>query len=278
MNYLLRLSQFIESRFANHSKERIYITSFPKAGRTWLKVMLSQYLCLRYNISTENSLLIESFYKKNKEIPYIKFIHDDTPFWKKPSELEHSKKNFESSKLILLIRDPRDMIVSGFFQKSRRHKLRSEEERIKKKKPVYTKSLKDYVYEEVGGIDSLIKFYNIWWDQNTEPQDFKLIKYEDLMHSTLSEVKSILDFIGIEEVDTELLNKVIEDASFDNLKQLEKDRVFKAIELIPLDADDPESFKVRRGKIGGYVDYLEQPEIDYLNEKIRHNLNPAFGY
>ena len=44
------------------------------------------------------------------------------------------------------------------------------------------------------------------------------------------------------------------------------------------DPTDPETFKVRKGKVGGYVDYLDAKEIEYLDNKIEADLDPIFGY
>ena len=44
------------------------------------------------------------------------------------------------------------------------------------------------------------------------------------------------------------------------------------------DLQDNESFKVRRGKIGGYVDYLEDDQIEMVNNMINETLTPEFGY
>jgi hypothetical protein len=41
---------------------------------------------------------------------------------------------------------------------------------------------------------------------------------------------------------------------------------------------DPESFKTRRGKIGGYVDYLSAEDIAWLNRRIDAELDPFYGY
>jgi hypothetical protein len=46
----------------------------------------------------------------------------------------------------------------------------------------------------------------------------------------------------------------------------------------PADPNDPETFKVRKGKVGGYVDYLGEEEIALLGRKIRDELDPEFGY
>jgi hypothetical protein len=40
---------------------------------------------------------------------------------------------------------------------------------------------------------------------------------------------------------------------------------------------DPESFKVRRGKVGGYQEYLSAEDEKYAANALRR-LDPLFGY
>jgi len=40
---------------------------------------------------------------------------------------------------------------------------------------------------------------------------------------------------------------------------------------------DPESFKVRRGKVGGYQEYLSVEDLQYAAKALAQ-LNPLFGY
>jgi hypothetical protein len=40
--------------------------------------------------------------------------------------------------------------------------------------------------------------------------------------------------------------------------------------LIPSDSDNPDSYKVRRGKVGGYSDYLSAEDIAYCDEVLKH--------
>ena len=47
--------------------------------------------------------------------------------------------------------------------------------------------------------------------------------------------------------------------------------------LQPGDVNDPESYKVRRGKIGGYVDYLDPSDVEYADQAMSA-LDPRFGY
>ena len=47
--------------------------------------------------------------------------------------------------------------------------------------------------------------------------------------------------------------------------------------LRPGDVRDPESFKVRRGKVGGYREYLSVEDQEYAAAALTQ-LDPRFGY
>jgi len=44
------------------------------------------------------------------------------------------------------------------------------------------------------------------------------------------------------------------------------------------DIRDRESYKMRRGCVGGYLDYLEKSDIEYLNSVIQDTLFDSLGY
>ena len=46
----------------------------------------------------------------------------------------------------------------------------------------------------------------------------------------------------------------------------------------PGNADDPSSFKVRRGKVGGWRDYVTDAQADALEAMVRERLNPVYRY
>jgi hypothetical protein len=48
--------------------------------------------------------------------------------------------------------------------------------------------------------------------------------------------------------------------------------------LRPGSLDDEESFKTRRGKVGGFADYLSPEDVAFVEEKVRGELDPLFGY
>jgi hypothetical protein len=58
---------------------------------------------------------------------------------------------------------------------------------------------------------------------------------------------------------------------------LEAAGAFDSKILRPGDVRDPESFKVRRGKIGGYREYLSSDDQAYAADAMA-KLDPRFGY
>ena len=64
----------------------------------------------------------------------------------------------------------------------------------------------------------------------------------------------------------------------DNLRKLESKGFFRQGGMSLRNPDDPNSFKVRRGKVGGFSDYFEAQEATELEEYMVANLSPTFGY
>jgi hypothetical protein len=52
---------------------------------------------------------------------------------------------------------------------------------------------------------------------------------------------------------------------------------FKHERLRPADVNNPDSFKVRRGKAGGYVDYFTSEILEYIDDYIERNLDPFYS-
>jgi len=43
-------------------------------------------------------------------------------------------------------------------------------------------------------------------------------------------------------------------------------------------AKDPDTFKTRRGKVGGYPDYFTPDQVEELEDLMVQRLSPTFGY
>src|SRR5260221_12200033 len=58
----------------------------------------------------------------------------------------------------------------------------------------------------------------------------------------------------------------------------ERSGFFASDRLGGLDRDDPDSYKVRQGQVGGYRRNLDRRSVAALDDLVRERLNPAFGY
>lgn len=259
-------------------KTDVYIISFPKSGRTWLNFMLGKLFeqnCELNNLHPDilfNLSLFNNFFPE--KIPNITFSHDKNEyFFLPPKKLKFNNKKYKNSKIIFLARNPIDILISSYFEKTKRIKLGNRKDSFWKP---FNGSISDYIYEKNGGIDTIISFYNMWYENKTK--DFVLITYEDLQKDTEKQLKKIIEFAGIKISDTTNIEHAINYAKFENMQKIEKNTNIKSNKLKPVNKNDTETFKTRKGKIGGYVDYLSEKEIIYLKEKIIKNLHPFFGY
>jgi len=260
----------------------VYVVSFPKCGRTWLTLLVGRAIQQHFGLDKNDPLQLRKLGDLRPEIPRIAPTHDELPQWKKPDELSHDKSRYEGKKVIFLVRDPRDTFVSNYFQKKKRVTVSRSffffKRRGRERNQPFDGELADFMNTSIGGFDSLLRFFNIWEQQRTVPDGFLLVRYEDLHEDAGRELRRVLDFIGVAGVDDEIVNEAVRFASFDNMHKMEREEAFKHGKMKPADKNDSESYKTRKGKVGGYVEYLTEEQIAELNAKMSERLTPFYGY
>ncbi|MCF6183444.1 MAG: sulfotransferase domain-containing protein, partial [Bacteroidales bacterium] len=117
-----------------------------------------------------------------------------------------------------------------------------------------------------------------WHKNKNIPQDFLLIRYEDLYNNTLNELNKIINFLNLKDVSEKSKSNAINFASFNNMRKIEEKGGTRSDKLKPADINDTASYKTRKGKIGDYKNYFSEQEIKYLNKKMKNNLSSYFGY
>jgi hypothetical protein len=74
------------------------------------------------------------------------------------------------------------------------------------------------------------------------------------------------------------IRAAVEWGSFDNLQKLETSGTFSQGGMKLVNAKDPTTFKVRRGKVGGYRDDFNAEQVAELEALVRKNILPELGY
>lgn len=253
------------------------IVSYPKSGRTWLRVLLTELYKLHFGIVTDEVLGFENFRAKNPAVPRLLFTHDH---FLAPRETDCSAKAyFAGKRIVLLVRDPRDVIVS--FHLHTRYRGDEGRTRLKFEAPVEPGiELCDFIHHPEFGLRRAIRFLNGWQQAlATLGDDALVVRYEDMRRDTGTELARIASHIGL-EVEAEEIAVAVERASFRNMQKSEAEGGYgkRSNRLMPGDKRNPQSFKVRRGKVGGYADYLEPAQLAEVEKLIAAEMLPGFGY
>lgn len=243
-----------------------YIISFPKCGRTWLRLMLGHYLAHHHGVETQDYLMTGELFRQ-PGVPQLVAYHDDKPYKRTPEELEHSKAHYRKDRVVFLCRDPRDVLVSHYY--SLRYRAGSHG---------YDGPLEDYVYEARGSLATIVAYFNIWARQRHTPHDFLLLRYEDMIADPTAALERTLGFFGVTEIRPELVAQAVDYASFDNMRRLEEADAFGRKTLQPTEKGDLRTYKTRKGVVGDHRAELAPRELAYVNTVVARELDPVFGY
>jgi hypothetical protein len=248
------------------------VVSIPTSGRTWLRVFLCAYFCKRHGF--EFSLEPERY--GNAEIPRIIYSHDvfeqrtKANFWEGVrGKYLIPARELRRAKIILLARDPRDAFVSLYLQLTHRDPGTPAE--------VRQKSVTEVLRDERFGIRSIIEIMNHWLKEFFGHSNFILIRYESLRAAPENNFRELIVFLSGREPDPVAFRAALDFSAFENMKKLEVAGAFESKILRAGDVRDPESFKVRRGKVGGYEEYLSAEDQQYAAEALQ-KLDRRFGY
>lgn len=246
------------------------VVSYPKSGRTWLRVMLGYLYCDALGLPIDQTSVFKIFFQlDNTPLPRIGFTHAGTGTYKHqiiasvPFTALNNKIPFEfaCNKVIFLVRDPKDILVSLYFHTVYRDQI-------------YAGDISDFVHDERFGIEKILRFYHIWHNFKWVPLDFMVISYEEMHQDVISVLHRIIDFVEFPGITDRQILAAAQFGKFENMQKLER----QSDSYHPLGTEspeNPESFKVRKGKIGGYTEYLDKQDIQSIDD-IMHKTGMPF--
>lgn len=255
-------------RRANHSD--VLFISFPKSGRTWFRTLWAAYWCEA--AGKEFDLRIESGVPG---MPRMDATHDrwthllETSAFKRllghglipPGAARHKPK-------ALLVRDPRDVVVSLFFHMKKRGQVN------RRWKP---DTLQDLVRNPDFGFAAICRLMNSWYQEWGGSDRFKLFRYEDARAEPVRVLREWLQFYGVQNVDEEALAHAVAFSDFNAAREREAASAANDNLISARNVADGDSFKARRGKVGGFADYLDAEDIAFC-DAVMSKLAPVFGY
>ncbi len=241
----------------------VVLVSFPKCGRTWLRVLVGRALQVHYGLPDDADVTeLAHLAELDPRVPSVLVTHDDDAQWKAPAEVERDKGGYRHRRVILLVRDPRDVIVSLYHQMGGR-----------RGQDVGTPA--SFVDRPEGGFASLLAFYDAWAAALDVPAAVLVVRYEDLHADTAGELGRVLAFLGVRDVAPATVAGAVEHGSFANMRRLEETGAVASGRLRPVG----DAYKTRRGTVGGHRDELDAAVVAHLDELMAASPGAAaFGY
>ncbi|HSH30209.1 MAG TPA: sulfotransferase domain-containing protein, partial [Thiohalobacter sp.] len=248
------------------------IVSHEKSGRTWLRVMLSRFYHQRYRLPEGKLLNFDRLHRIDPRVPVVLFTHDR--YLRHYTGNDNNDDLYQSVPVILLVRDPRDVAVSFYFDWKYRM---SDHNRKLNHLPADDISMFGFMMREQSGLPAVIAFMNRWHERLVRMPDLHLFRYEDMRADTANELGKILRILAADPQPEELQD-IVAYAEFEKMKQREFTGNTQDSRICPTDPDNPDSFKARRAKVGGYRDYFSDEQIREIDALVAATLNPEYGY
>ena len=261
------------------------LVSYPKSGRTWLRMMLAKIL-KDTGIDTDKNEMILCTHKNCNDI---------------------YKDYGKEKRIVLLIRDPGDVIVSQF------HELKvSKPWQLAAPNTTISQFIRGGRIEKINtrhdasgipldksgqrrhGINSVIDWMGEWFADLKNIKEHKIITYEEMKKDTFSVLKEVVEFVGY-ECDDEHIRAAVEYSSFSNMRKIEEEQIENSnglgLSLHKLkkhgNKENPnllrkykgnfgkskQATRVRRGKVRGYLDELSESDIAYINDSKKYLLH-----
>jgi Sulfotransferase domain len=274
--FLLANPSWTRRNFSSRARELsggdVIILSIPKSGRTWLRAFLCAYFCKRFGLE----FTLRPGRYDLPGFPRVVFSHDLFEHRTKGGRWDRvrgkylvPRRELSRAKIILLARDPRDCFVSFYLQLTRRDPNAP----LELKQKTVSEMLRDKKF----GVHSIVNTMNDWIREFSRRDNFILVRYESLRTSPAERFRDLLAVLGESAPDSTIFQEALEFSCFENMQKLEAAGVFDSNILHPGDVRDPESFKVRRGKVGGYREYLSAEDQQFAVAAMT-KLDRRFGY
>ncbi len=222
------------------------VLSFPRCGRTWMRLVLGHYISKTFDVSFTRRL------ERSREgVPAILFRHDFMSSaghikWTRYFEMQDSKKLYftdymQNQKIIYLFRDPLDILHSylPYLQTKPYGKIDLPE-----------KDIVEFASNKQFGLDVIINFLNLMIDHHQQNKNPKLvIHYERLKKNNNAWQKLIRFIFGT-------VNET-------NLEYAKKQTEFKTLQSAEQKVDNPEHNFFRQGR-SNYINDLDPQQQNKL--------------
>jgi hypothetical protein len=253
----------------------------PKTGGTWLRAMLTHLYASRDGISPKRVFKSDELQRQNARLPRF-LITNGSMSWERlvADAFDRNDPMLAGKRTIFLARHPGDIAVSWHRQYQKRTKpFKRELLEAEMPEPVDWQTMDRWTFIQRPelGLPALIDYHNYWTRTLANRDDALIVRYEDLRNDTAAELARIVAFLG-ETFTDEQIRAAVEFGSVDNMRALEHSGYFQNSSLRLRDSTDPDTYKVRRAKVGGYHDDLAPEEAAWVDAEVTARCDRRLRY
>jgi hypothetical protein len=270
----LRRSVRMEKERVRLRRSHLAVIAHPKSGSTWLRFQLARLYQKRYGLPETILPRLERLPRLDRRVPYIDMVGYE--FIKRRVTEPPPLAELQGHRIVFLSRHPCDVVVSLYFHVLKHATL---QRKLFNRWPLdlESRSIFDFVMNDRWGLEEAIAFYNRCAEHMAMMPHALLVRYEDMRADPKRELKRIVALAEADFSEAEI-DEAVAFASFDNLRKLERENTLRTTRLRPGNVNDTDSYKVRRGKVGGFREYFSTEEAERLEMLVDKTLDPIFGY
>lgn len=237
-----------------------FLVSYPRSCNTWTRFLIANLVHPLETVSFANieKLIPDSSSQSNRALKL-------TP---RPRIIKtHQYFDHRYPKTIYIVRDPRDVVLS-YYDFQRKY------EQIEDQYPL-ERYVDDFVSARLISKDwgTWAENVSTWLYTRGERKDFLLLRYEDMIHDTVSELARVARFLGI-DAEASRLQRAVELSSAERMRKLEKSEEHQWIATKNRRKDIP---FVRLAKSGGWKTALPESSVELIENAWGETMTRA-GY
>jgi hypothetical protein len=238
------------------------IISYPKCGRTWHRASIGLYIAHANGLDPRKSLDTR-FITQAAGLPATSYCHNGANFLMDidPSNiLNGSRMLWYGKNVLLIVRDPRAVLVSSFHHMSARSRR-------------FDGTISEFIRNPRTGIEKILVAYNRWHEFGQKTENFMVQSYEGMRADHRAALCNALMFLGVEALNEEALEKTLALTTFEQLKKLEQEGYFehRALRIRPNEANGA---IVREGKVDGFKAALAEDDLEFIQQAVNRIGNP----